>query len=178
MRRAAALIGLAVLLGAGVDLAGGADAKMHACTLLTPAEVNAAVGGSAGPPQESDLVVSEGPSKGDTMGVCTWRTGAQSTVSVAVIRAATGAAREAGLAKLSQVFDTLKAQGWTEERKDFPTGRCAVMTPPASAKAMPLSTGCFAEAKGMGLSVGHSGTARVPMDKVRALLDKAIGRLP
>ena len=52
------------------------------------------------------------------------------------------------------------------------------MTPPASSAGMPLSTGCFAEAKGMGISVGHNGPSRVPIDKVKPLLDKAIGRLP
>jgi len=57
--------------------------------------------------------------------------------SVAVIRAATGASRQAGLAKMAQVFDTLKAQGWTEERKEFANGRCVLMTPPAASKAPP-----------------------------------------
>ena len=177
MRHGVTVIGLVVVLGAGGHPAGGADAKMRACSLLTAAEITAAVGGSAGQPQESDLVVPDGPSKGDTMGMCSWRTGEQNTVSVAVIRAATGASRQAGLAKMAQVFDTLKAQGWTEERKDFANGRCVLMTPPA-AKGLPVSTGCFAEAKGMGLSVGHNGPTRASMDRVRTLLDKAIGRLP
>jgi hypothetical protein len=30
----------------------------------------------------------------------------------------------------------------------------------------------------MGLSVGHNGPTRASMDRVRTLLDKAIGRLP
>ena len=178
MRHGVTVIGLVVVLGAGGHPAGGADAKMRACSLLTAAEITAAVGGTAGQPQESDLVVPDGPSKGDTMGMCSWRTGEQNTVSVAVIRAATGASRQAGLAKMAQVFDTLKAQGWTEERKEFANGRCVLMTPPAASKGIPVSTGCFAEAKGMGLSVGHNGGTRVSMDKVRTLLDKAIARLP
>jgi hypothetical protein len=122
--------------------------------------------------------VPDGPSKGDAMGMCTWPTdGGQSSVSVAITRAASGPSREAALAKMAQVFDVLKAQGWSEERTDFPNGRCVLMTPPA-AKGLPVSTGCFAEAKGMGLSVGHNGGTRVSMDKVRTLLDKAIARLP
>lgn len=178
MKRAVTLIGLVIVIGAGGPAADGADAKMRACSLLTSADIMAAVGGTPGQPQESDLVVPDGPSKGDTMGMCAWPTSAQSSVSVAVIRAATGASRDAGLARMAQVFETLKAQGWSEERKDFANGRCLLMTPPASAKGMPLSTGCFAEAKGMGISVGHNGPARVSVEKVRALLDKAIGRLP
>jgi hypothetical protein len=178
MRHGVTMLGLVVLLGAGAHPAGGADSKMRACSLLTAAEIAATVGGTPEQPQESDLVVPDGPSKGDTMGMCSWRTGEQNTVSVAVIRAATGASRQAGLAKMAQVFDTLKAQGWTEERKDFANGRCVLMTPPAASKGMPVSTGCFAEAKGMGLSVGHNGATRVSLDRVRTLLDKAIARLP
>jgi hypothetical protein len=78
---------------------------------------------------------------------------------------------------MAQVFDVLKAQGWSEERKDFANGRCVLMTPPA-ARGLPVSTGCFAEAKGVGLSVGHNGATRASIDRVRTLLDKAIGRLP
>ena len=178
MRHVATAIGLVILLGLGARDTRGADTKLHACSLLTAAEVTAAVGGAAGQPQESEFVVPDGPSKGDAMGMCTWPTdGGQSSVSVAITRAASGPSREAALAKMAQVFDVLKAQGWSEERKDFANGRCVLMTPPA-ARGLPVSTGCFAEAKGMGLSVGHNGPTRASMDRVRTLLDKAIGRLP
>ena len=178
MRQVAALIGLVILLGVVARDLRGADAKLHACSLLMAADVTAAVGGAPEPPQESEFVVPDGPSKGDAMGMCTWPTeGGQSSVSVAVARATTGASREAALARMAQVFDVLKAQGWSEERKDFANGRCVVMTPPAG-KGLPVSTGCFAEAKGLGISVGHNGPTRVSMDRVRMLLDKAIGRLP
>ena len=60
-----------------------------------------------------------------------------------------GAQREAGLAQFNKTFQTLRSQGWAEERKDFPNGACVIVTPPASAKGMPISSACFAEAKGM-----------------------------
>jgi hypothetical protein len=110
------------------------------------------------------------------MGMCTWPEDGQGTVSVAVVRAPQGAQRESGLARFKQAFQTLKAQGWSEERKDFSNGACVLMTP--SAKSMPISTGCFAEAKGLGISAGHNGPSKVPIDKMKTLLDKAIGRLP
>jgi hypothetical protein len=172
------VVSVGVLMTVGLGAAHGADTKMHACSLLTSAEVAAAVGGTPGPPSENDVVVSDGPSKGETMGLCTWPAGPQASVSVAVVRAPQGAPREAGLAKIRQMFESLKAQGWSEEKRDFSHGRCVLMTPPPAGKGMPVSTGCFAEAKGMGVSVGHNGDARVSMDKVKTLLDKAIGRLP
>jgi len=156
-----------------------AEPPMPACSLLTAAEISDAVGMPAGPSQESDMVIPEGPSKGETMRMCMWHIGDQDMVSISVIRAPQGAQHEAGLAQLNKTFDMLKAQGWTEERKDFSNTRCAIMTPPSSLQDVPLSTACLAEAKGMGISVGSmSGTKKVAIEKIKTLLDKAIGRLP
>ena len=81
--------------------------------------------------------------------------------------------------QLNKTFDMLKAQGWTEERKDFSNTRCAIMAPPSSLQDVPLSTACLAEAKGIGISVGSmSGTKKVAIEKIKTLLDKAMGRLP
>jgi hypothetical protein len=155
-----------------------AQDKLHACSLLTAGEIGQAVGGTVGQSRESDVVIQSGPSKGETMGGCMWPTGDQGMVSLNVIRALKGADREAGLANLRKAFETLKARGWTEERKDYGNARCSIMTPPPSGKDVPISTGCMAEAKGMGISVGSmSPKNKVAIDKVKALLDKAIGRL-
>src|SRR5262249_18696527 len=134
-----------------------ADKPLSACPLLTPAEIATATGETAGEPHEDWIVISEGPAKGQTMAMCNWPTGTP--------RGLAGAQREAGLAQFEKTFQTLKSQGWSQERKDFPNGACVIMTPPASAKGMPISTGCFAEAKGMGISVGHNGGAKVAMDR-------------
>ena len=155
-----------------------ADKPPSACPLLTAGEIVAAAGGTAGQPQEDSMVITEGPAKGQTMAMCHWPTSPQSGVSVAVTRGLAGAQREAGLAQFNRTFETLRSQGWTEERKDFPNGACVIVTPPASAKGMPVSSGCFAEAKGMGISVGHNGPGKVSMDRMKTLLEKAIGRLP
>jgi hypothetical protein len=98
-----------------------AGQPMYACALLTSTEIGTAMGTPAGPSQESAMVVPEGPAKGETMSMCRWPMGEQGMLSISVIRAPQGAQREAGLAQLSRMFETLKAQGWTEERKDFGT---------------------------------------------------------
>jgi hypothetical protein len=155
-----------------------AGEEMHTCVLLTSGEVVAAVGGT-GQSQESNIVIPEGPSKGETLGGCMWAADNQGMVSISMIRAPQGALREAGLAKLRDGFQRLKAKGWTEERKEFSNAKCALMTPPASSKQdIPVMTGCFAEAKEMGISVGYMGRTSMPIEKVKTLLDKAIGRLP
>jgi len=174
-RQIGAVLGILIAF-AWSDVA--AQKKMHACSLLTSNEVSDAVGEKAGRSQESDVVITEGPSKGETMGGCMWAVGDQGMVSVSVVRAPKGSQHEASLAQLNQAFDALKAQGWKEERKDFSNARCSIMTPPSSETNAPISTGCIAEAKGMGISVGSvSGKKKVAIEKVKALLDGAIGRL-
>jgi hypothetical protein len=179
MRKTTLLAGVLIIAtSVAASAAQTAEKKMHACALLTSSEVVAAVGGT-GKFQETDMVIPAGPSKGETMGGCMWAADNEGMVSVSMIRAAQGAQREAGLAKLNEAFQRLKARGWTEEKKDFTKARCALMTPPSSSeKSLPVMTGCFAEAKGMGISVGYMGRTSEPIEKVKTLLDKAIGRLP
>ena len=177
MKRALSAGTLALAIAVG-SAAYSADQPLRACPLLTAADIGAAVGGTIGQPHEDSMMISEGPAKGQTMAMCNWPTGTQSGISLAVTKGLPGSQREAGLAQFNKSFETLKSQGWSQERKDFPNGACLIMTPPASMKGTPISTGCFAEAKGMGISVGHNGPAKASMDKVKALLDKAIGRLP
>ncbi len=165
-----------ILVGVWSGLA--AEKPIPACSLLTSAEIGAAIGAPAGQSQENDMVVPEGPAKGETMSMCRWPVGEQGMVSISVIRSPQGVQREAGLAQLSRMFDTLRAQGWTEERRDFSNTRCAIMTPPSSLKDVPPSTGCFAEAKGRGMGIGFMGTKKVAIEQVKVLIDKAIGRLP
>src|SRR5262249_40508684 len=94
-----------------------APAEMHTCMLLTANEVSAAIGGRAGSSQEDNIVIPNGPAKGDIMGMCMWRAGAGGMVSVNMVHALQSAQREAGFAKLEENFAKLKAQGWTQETK-------------------------------------------------------------
>jgi hypothetical protein len=154
---------------------------MHACSLLTPAEVSDAVGAHAGPFQESDIVVPAGPSKGETLGRCLWLLGdGQSMVSANVLRALQGAQREAGLAQLRQIFEGLKAQGWAEAHKMLGNTTCATLTPPPSDTDAPTMVVCLAEAKQMAISVGWMAEQgkKVAPAKIKALLDTAVARLP
>jgi hypothetical protein len=63
--------------------------------------------------------------------------------------------------------------------KVFSNANCMLITPPSSAKRdIPVMTDCFAEAKGMGVSVGYMGRTSVLLETVKTLFDRAIGRLP
>jgi hypothetical protein len=153
-----------------------AQPALDACALLKATEVGPAIGGT-GAPHNSDMVIPSGPAKGQTMHMCSWTNEKGGMLSVAAIRV-TADSKEAGMALIERVYATLKAQGWTEKSQAIAGGKCSVMTPPATLKDTPVTTGCFAEAKGMGVAVGSMGATRVPIEKVKPLLNKAIKRLP
>jgi hypothetical protein len=176
MRSRSMLAGILIIAGFAAAAAQTATKNAHTCTLLTSAEVVAAVGGS-GQAQETSTVLKSGPAKGETMGGCMWAADNQGMVNISTIRAAQGAQREAGLAGIRAAFATLRTKGWTEETKAFPDARCSLMTPPPGQQTAAVMTGCMAEVGGMAISVGYMGKQRVPIETVKALLDKAAGRL-
>jgi hypothetical protein len=166
------LVVAVLMVGAGVSGRDGAakGSAVAACSLLNTNDIAGVTGSKVGEGHENDM--------GTTAG-CMWKLGEQGMVTVNVVPAATGAAREAGLAKLHQVMDKLKSQGWKEDKQTFGGVVCATLTPPPSQKSMPVAAGCMGEAKGMAMSVGSmSPGSAVPIPKMKALFDKATSRLP
>ena len=169
-----AVLGMLIAL-AWTDLA--AQKESSTCSLLTAADINAAVAGKVGEPHQTDMGVAPGAAS-KTNGNCMWKVGDQGMMSVGVTAAPKGAAREAGLGKMKEVYDKLKAQHWTEERQDFSNGWCSVMTPPASEKDTPIVSGCMAEAKGKAIAVTYlDPKQKLAPGKAKALLDKVIGHM-
>jgi hypothetical protein len=129
--------------------------------------------------------ITEGVAKGQPIHMCGWSIPPQGSVVISVVQRPPGgqptneaAAHDAEIAKMTEAFKSLKAQGWQEEIKDFGTIRCMVQTPPASLKGSVISTGCFGIAKGTGISVGANTKTRVAIETLKPLMDKAIARLP
>jgi len=164
-------IGILLFAATGANV----ESSMHACSLLTADEVGTALGDKASPPHENNVIIDKGPSKGETMRTCTWRVGGQGMVSLNVIRAPKDA--KPGTALLHQAFETLKSQGWKEERKQLGSVTCVLMTPPSGQDKLPISTGCLGEAKERGLSIGAMGKKAVPIEQIKPLFDKAVARL-
>jgi hypothetical protein len=163
---------IVVLIGSGVarSAAQTAGKPMNACALLTSSEIVAAGGGAT--PVENDL--------GGTGVGCMWGgAGNHNMISVSIAPSPQGASREALFAKLNETNQRLKAQGWTEVKNDFGNGTCSAMTPPASSKkATPAMTSCLADVKGKLVNVVYMSLTGAPIEKVKPLLDKAIGRVP
>lgn len=165
------LIGV-LIVGVGVPGRDGAakGSAVAACSLLNTDDIAGATGSKVGEGHENNT---------DTTAGCMWKLGDQGMVNVSAIPAPTGAAREAGLAKLRQVKEKLKSQGWKEDKQTIGGVVCATLTPPSSQKSMPVAVGCMGEAKGMAISVGSmSPGSAVPIPKMKVLFDKATSRLP
>ena len=148
--------------------------KKPICALLTASEV-ATIGG-IGKGTEDSRPILDGPTKGESVKLCNWRT-ATGAIHLSLARVPPGQTREAMLAQLDSTYATLRSQGWKEEKKEFGTIACSLMTPPLARQDVGQTTGCLTQAKGMVVSVATLGKTRVPMEKVKALMDSAIGRL-
>ena len=153
------------------------QAPSDACALLKPADLSAL--GPTAIPHNSDMEVPSGPGKGQLVRGCMWQIGQQGMIAISVAPSPKDAStRQAGLAMLEQTYNQLKARGWTEEKEDLAGGgKCALLIPPASESDAPITTGCFAEAKGLAVSVSALGKTKVSIEQVKELLGKVVERL-
>jgi len=99
-------------------------------------------------------------------------------MNLSVAKIPQGGSHGAFIAKFNESYAALKDQGWTEEKKDFGRVSCLLMTPPPGKQDLPVTTGCVAEAKGMVVSISTLGSARIPMEKMKGLVEGAAARLP
>ena len=170
-------VGLAVVVALSPGVVSAQGGK-GACTLLTAKELSDAVGMTVGEGVPNETVIPSGLAKGQTMRGCQWRVGETGMVSVNTIQAPNADQRAAGIARMKQAYDKLKSQGWTQKSETFGATQCSTLTPPTNDGRTPTMSGCMGEAKGQGIAVGfmYPGTS-LPIPKVKALFDKASGRI-
>jgi len=126
-----ALVAAALLIPAFPPRAGAAS-KYNACGLLTADDLKVAVNANMDKAEDRDIVIPNGPSKGETMSTCTWVLGA-TYVTLNVIRAPQTAEQQAaGLSGLRTVEAGLVKKGWTVETGKVPGADCSAYKPPSS----------------------------------------------
>ncbi len=167
------VMSLAVLMGFAA--AGQARAQKgsasHPCSLLTAAQISAAVG-SVGESREGDM-----PGKAH-MRACSWGLpGGLFTLSVGKVPNPNMSTRQL-LDFMNSMYDMLKGQGWKHEKKDFGSASCSLVTPPAGAENASPATFCATVVKGMLVMVSTSSKASVPAEKLKPLAETAAARLP
>lgn len=164
-----ATIGLVAVLAVG-----NAWAQAVPCALLTASDISTV--GATGPGSSSSMPFADGTASGGTMNLCQWSM-ATGGLMLSIAKIPASLSREAVTTALNQSWGELKTKGWKEEKQQFGAVSCFLMTPPAGDKKSPNPTSCTVFNKGMVLSITALGTTRVEMEKVKALLDKAVGRL-
>ncbi len=166
---------LTLLLAWSTKMPAEAASKYKACSLLTAAELEAALGAKVSRTDEGDIVINEGPYKGETMSSCSWVIGS-SQASLNILRGPqTPAQRAAGLAVLRDTDEQLKKQGWTIVDVTIGGVTCANYRPPAGQNLPPVAS-CALESKGYALSLSVFGL-NASAQQVKTLIDKAVARL-
>jgi hypothetical protein len=79
---------------------------------------------------------------------------------------------------MNSMYDMLKAQGWTYEKKDFGSISCSLVTPPAGAANGSPATFCATVVKGMLVMTGTSSKASIPAERLKSITETAASRLP
>lgn len=151
------------------------------CSLLTPTELETALGTKLGEPKETDAPYEKGIAH-DHDGVlssCSW-TGESRSVFLAVSTAAvTPEGRARGLKAKTDAEAALKKQGLKVQKKVWGPLACTLLTPPKG-KAIPHGTTCGGD-KGKFvyyLSVStKADLPPVPMERLRGLAGKVADRL-
>ena len=171
-------IRLGIVFAAVLSVAASLHAatKYKPCSLLTSAEVKAAAGAEVKGTQEGDVVIRDGPMKGETMTNCTWMIG-NAPVILSLQRAPRTAQERTGSYSLLESTDkTLRSQGWKVQPSKIGGTECRTYVAPA-ATGLPPFAACVGEAKGFGFAIFLNGKAP-SAQQAKALLDKAVARLP
>ena len=165
------IVCLAVLSIAAGQAEAQAEDASHPCSLLTAAQISAALG-SVGQSAEGNM-----PGKAG-MKACSYGLpgGGLFTLTVGKVPNASMNTRQL-LDYMNAMYDMLKGQGWTYEKKDFGGTSCSMVTPPAGAANASPATTCASVANGMLVIAGASSKTSVPAEKVKSLVETAAKRL-
>lgn len=172
------VMSLAVLIGFIAAGQAGAQtgAASHPCSLLTAAQISAAVG-SVGESLEGDM---PGTGHGATplRRACSWSMpGGLFILQVGKVPDPNLSTRQL-LDWVNSMYDLLKGEGWKYEKKDFGSTSCSLLTPPAGAANGSPVTSCATVVKGMVVMTSTSSKASIPAEKLKSLAETAAARLP
>jgi hypothetical protein len=154
-----------------------AVAQKSACSFLTAAEIQAAIGTRPSAPQPVDMDVPG--KKGEKVLACLWSLPAdQGQIAVSLGHLPPGMSAQTA-ARQNPGIDALRSAKYKEESREFSDGYCSIMTPPASQKQGSIMSSCAGGVKGQILSVAFtSPTKALTIPQAKSLLDKANSRVP
>lgn len=143
------------------------------CSALTASEIEAAIGSKPAHSQPTDMDVG----KGQRVLGCTWVIQSPMVqVMLSTGRAPAGATIQQLMAA-NAGMDALRAQQYTEEKKEFPNMICYSVAPPSTLKDGMYMSSCGTIVKGTVVSIVlMSPSKKLSMDQTKTLLDKAVAR--
>lgn len=167
-----------VLIATAMQLPADAATKYQPCSLLTAADLEAALRAKVDRFADRDMTIPAGPFKGDIMSTCDWAVGS-AYVTLNVIRGPKNAQEKAaGLASFRAKEEGLKKKGWTVEPGNIPGAECVSIKPPASEPTALPGASCVMVSKGLAFWLGVNSKAPVTVQEVKALADRVAARLP
>ena len=172
------VMSLAVLIGFIAAGQAGAQtgAASHPCSLLTAAQISAAVG-SVGESREGDMP-GTGHGANPLRRACSWSMpGGLFILQVGKVPNQNMSTRQL-LDWVNSMYDLLKDQGWKYEKKDFGSTSCSLVTPPEGTANGSPATFCATVVNGMLVMTSASSKASIPAEKLKSLAETAAARLP
>ena len=172
------LLTLTLLIGfiAARQAAAQTAPPSHPCSLLTAAQISAAVG-TVGESREGDMP-GTGHGANPLRRACSWSVpGGLLTLSAGKVPNPSLSTRQL-LDYMNSMYDLLKGQGWKYEKKDFGGTSCSMLTPPAGSANGSPATICATVVKGMLVMAGTSTKVSIPAEKLKSLAETAATRLP
>jgi hypothetical protein len=162
------------------------QASQQACDLVTPTELAAAVGGSAGPGtgtatsyQKSARIDHDG-----VLYACSRQVGVRKVLVKYSTSPVTAEAKKRGLAESQEMQQAVRGLGYQVQTKEISGSHCTTVLLPGSAAPPPgayVGTTCVHEQGPYFVSIAAGATASgdlVPMERVATLAGKAVSRLP
>jgi hypothetical protein len=166
---------MALILGLLIALTRPGVAQQSACSFLTAADIQAAVGTKPSEPRPMDMEVPG--KKGEKVLVCLWSVPAhKGQVAVSLGHLPPGMSAQTA-ARKNPGIDALRSAKYKEESRAFSDAWCSIMTPPAPDKQGVIMSSCAGGVKGQILSVAFTSPTRaLTIAQAKSLLDKAVAR--
>jgi hypothetical protein len=161
---------------------------LKACNLLTPPELQAAVGGSVSHPSGEARPYHKNPvvDHDGVLYTCSEVAGTRHITIHYNASPVTAQGKKFAETGARNAEEELRNQGYQIQNKDVNGSRCTTLLPPANSKATVvdesmLGTACVREKGPYVVSITVSATSQsdlLPMEKVASLVEKAVSRVP
>jgi len=175
MKRRDLTVAILFVMVRGVQVGAQTGDASHPCSLLTKAQVTAAVG-TVGASAEGDMP-GTGRGENPVRKACSWAlSGGMFVLSVGKVPNSSLDTRGL-LDYMNKMYDLLKAEGWKYDKKDFGSTSCSLLTPPPGDVNSSPATSCATVTKGMLVMTSASSKPSIQIEKLKSLAETAAERL-